>query len=327
MALGADKPLSIWAVSDGRSGIEAQVVGLAQAVAKIVPAQLETKRIAWKGPAGRLPWQLNLFPRQALSPDSGIVAPWPDLWIAAGRASLPLSMRMRRWSKARTYVVQVQDPRAPHEFFDLIAPPRHDRAQGPNVFDIIGSPHRATPERLAADYAKFESRLGALPHPRVAVLIGGRSRAFDLTPERAAAMAREIEQGLDEAGGSLMLSFSRRTPPDAKAILSDRLSHLPGMIYDGEGENPYFAFLAAADFVLVTEDSTNMAVEAASTGAPVFILKMDGESPKFRRLHEQLERHGAARPFGGSFHGWTYEPLRETERLAAEVVRRMAARV
>jgi len=39
-----------------------------------------------------------------------------------------------------------------------------------------------------------------------------------------------------------------------------------------------------------------------------------------------LEARGAARPFGGAFHGWTYEPLRETDRLASEVLSRMAAR-
>ena len=101
---------------------------------------------------------------------------------------------------------------------------------------------------------------------------------------------------------------------------------MPGVIWDGDGANPYFAFLAAADYILVTEDSANMAAEAASTGTPVFILKMDGQSLKFRAFHQDLESRGAARPFGGAFHGFTYEPLRETERLAAEVLRRMEAR-
>ena len=40
-------------------------------------------------------------------------------------------------------------------------------------------------------------------------------------------------------------------------------------IWDGTGANPYFAFLHHADHVLVTEDSANMAAEAASTAKPV----------------------------------------------------------
>ena len=39
-------------------------------------------------------------------------------------------------------------------------------------------------------------------------------------------------------------------------------------------------------------------------------------------LHQKAPRLGAARPFGGAFHRWKYTPLAETERAAAEVLRR-----
>ncbi|MDB5470103.1 MAG: hypothetical protein JWR84_1663, partial [Caulobacter sp.] len=235
-------------------------------------------------------------------------------------------IRVKAWSKGKTYVVQTQDPRVPTTMFDLVAPPKHDRLTGDNVFPITGAPHRVTPDRLEAEYPKFAELLDPLPRPRVAVLIGGKSRGFDLSPERAAAIANELQYALEQEGGSLMLTFSRRTPEAAKALLTARLRALPGVIWNGEGDNPYFAFLGAADYILVTEDSANMATEAASTGKPVFIVKMDGQSLKFRLLHEELEAKGAARPWGGAFHGWTYEPLRETDRLAGEILQRMDAR-
>lgn len=326
MTTPAETPLQVWVVSDGRTGIENQGLGLAEALAALRPIALSVKRIGWRRGLDALPWWLNPAPLRGLAPGSDIAPPWPDIWIAAGRATLPLSLRMRRWSRGATFVVQLQDPRVPASAFDLVIPPKHDRLQGDNVLPIVGAPHRVTPERLAADYARFQDQLESLPHPRVAVLIGGKSKAFGLSPERAAAMAHEIELPIAQEGGSVMVSFSRRTPEDAKALMSARLRHLPGMIWDGEGENPYFAFLAAADYVLVTEESTNMTTEAASTGKPVFILKMEGESLKFRLYHEELERIGAARPFGGAFHSWTYEPLTETSRAAAEVLRRHDAR-
>ena len=88
--------------------------------------------------------------------------------------------------------------------------------------------------------------------------------------------------------------------------MTARLAHLPGLIWDGEGPNPYFAFLKFADHILVTEDSANMAAEAASTGAPVHILPMIPLKPadKFSRLHADLRERGAARPFELS----TYRP-------------------
>ncbi len=324
--LPAREPIVIWAISDGRAGIEAQAVGLAEAVARQVPATIVVKRVGWSGRTGRLPWWANWLPRRWLTPESQIQPPWPDLWIAAGRATLPLSIRARRWSAGKTYVVQIQDPRVPAHMFDLVIPPKHDRLSGDNVLPITGSPHRVTAARLQSEYEAFKDRIDALPRPRVAVLLGGKSRAFDLSAVRAAEMAHQIQLPLEQEGGSLLMTFSRRTPEPAKALLTARLRHLPGIIWDGTGPNPYFAFLAAADYILVTEDSTNMATEAASTGKPVFILKMDGTSLKFRLFHQELEGMGAARPYGGAFHGWTYAPVDETGRAAAEVVARMDGR-
>ena len=133
---------------------------------------------------------------------------------------------------------------------------------------------------------------------------------------------------VEAAGGSLLLTFSRRTPETAKAVMTERLSALPGWIWDGSGDNPLFAMLDAADHVLVTEDSANMATEAAATGKPVHVLPMIALKPpgKFARLHADLEAHGAARPFDGTLEPWTYAPLNETERAAAAVLEAMAAR-
>jgi mitochondrial fission protein ELM1 len=322
----AAEPLLIWAVSDGRAGIEAQAVGLAEAVVRAVggKARLVIKRVGWKGRTGRLPWWLNLLPRRWVTAESDFAPPWPDILIAAGRATLPLSIRARRWSGGKTFVTQIQDPRVPARLFDLVIPPNHDRLKGDNVLSIIGSPHRVTAERLAAEYARFAERIDPLPHPRVAVLIGGKSKAFDLPPERAATIANAIQAPLEEDGGSLLMTFSRRTPEPARDLLTARLRQLPGVIWDGEGDNPYFAFLAGADYILVTEDSANMATEAASTGKPVFILKLDGQSLKFRLFHQELESLGATRPFTGDFHGWDYTPVNETDRAAAEILKRRA---
>jgi mitochondrial fission protein ELM1 len=315
-------PISIWAVSDGRAGIEGQTTGLAEAVARLRPAEVSVKRVDWRGGVGRLPWRMHVLPSLTLAPGSGLAPPWPDLWIAAGRATLALSVGVRRWSRGRTFVVQVQDPRIDPARFDLVIPPRHDGLTGPNVVPITGSPHGITPEKLAEARARFADRLGALAGPRVAVLIGGNSKAYELTSDRASVLAREIAQAVTETGGSLMLTFSRRTPMAARTLMTARLRDLPGMIWDESGENPYFAFLAYADHILVTEDSTNMATQAAATGKPVHLLTLDGGGAKFRRLHDELEGLGVARPFSGWLEDWTYPPLAETERAAAEALHR-----
>ena len=197
---------------------------------------------------------------------------------------------------------------------------------GPNVVSITGTPHRVTLERLQSAREPFRAGLEALRRPHVAVLVGGRSKAFDLSPERARRLGGEIGAAVRASGGSLLLTFSRRTPASAEAILREALTGLPGMVWDGNGDNPYFAFLASADHILATEDSANMITEAAATGRPVHLLKMDGAQARKQRFHAELARLGIARPFDGRLESWSYAPLRETERLAAEILRRMDAR-
>lgn len=329
MEIGSDQtPLSIWVVSDGRTGMENQALGLAEAVQRLFPSRIAVKRVRWRMDFDKLPsalkasWMLDLS-SDPTEPAAGEA--WPDLWIATGRATLPLSARVRGRSGGKTFVVQTQDPRWRAAAYDLIVAPAHDGLTGPNVLSVTGSPHRVTAERLAEEAAAFADRLEPLPRPRVAVLIGGRSKAFDLTEAHAAELADRIAGAVEAAGGSLMLTFSRRTPEGAKAAMAARLAHLPGMIWDGEGANPYFAFLRFADHILVTEDSANMAAEAASTGKPVHVLPMVAlkAGDKFARLHADLRERSAARPFDGTLEGWTYEPLAETERAAAEVLKRM----
>ena len=192
-------PLILWAMSDGRAGIEAQARGLAEAVARRRDCEIVVKRIGWKGDLGRLPWWLTLFPRRWLTPESDVSEPWPDILIAAGRATLPLAIRMKKWSGGKTFVVQIQDPRVPPAFFDLVIPPNHDRLKGDNIVSIIGAPHRVTAEKLVGEYARFAPLIDPLPRPRAAVLIGGKSKAFDLTPERAAKIANDIQHFVADA--------------------------------------------------------------------------------------------------------------------------------
>jgi hypothetical protein len=213
----------------------------------------------------------------------------------------------------------------------MVIPPEHDRLTGENVLPIVGAPSQVTRELIAHDAEQFYPRVAALPRPLAALLIGGPNRAFDMTP-RAVMRIAKIARKLVRAGGGVMATSSRRTPEGVMATLGQALERFPHFIWDGSPvnglANPYFGMLGLADLILVTEDSVNMAVEAAITGKPVHILPLDRKlaaSPaKFQSFHETLAARGAARRYEGRFDFWSYQPLDETSRAGDAVARRLA---
>jgi uncharacterized protein len=322
-------PLTIWAVSDGRAGIHNQVLGLAEAIGNIVPSQIMVRHIQYRPIFDRLPTALKLWPDAMLKPDSDPLYPekgynWPNIYIAAGRATLPHSLRMKQRSDKQSFVVQLQNPKQYLNAFDMVIAPEHDQISNSNVLSILGSTHRVNPRRLNEDYEIWRERIEAFKGPYIAVLIGGKSKAYDIGFDRARTLASQIRTVVTDHKATLLLSVSRRTPPSAKAVLFDSLHDLGGMRFDGKGDNPYLAFLKAADYVLVTEDSVNMAAEVASTGKPLYILPLDktGTVNKFKHFHQDLYLAGASRPFEGSLERFTYKPLQETEYAAKKVVER-----
>ncbi len=301
-----------WVVTDGRAGMLNQARGLADAIGLAV----ETKTVHPRPPWTLLPVTMWPAPFAALGPDSDrFEPPWPKVAIGCGWRSIPYILAIKRASAGRTFTIQLQHPRIDPKHFDLVVPPEHDDLRGTNVVSIIGSPNGVTRTKLEGAAAKWTARLSKLPNPRVAVLIGGASKSHRFADEDARRLAAQLKD-LAAQGCSVMATTSRRTGETQARIIRDALAGTNACCWNGEGENPYFGLLAFADAILVTSDSTNMAVEAGATGKPVYIVDIPGGDAKFDRLHTSLRERGIARSFAGKIEHWTYEPLNETERVA-----------
>ncbi len=313
---------SCWILSEGHAGVENQCLGLAEAVG-VAPT---VKRVRPRAPWTYLPARLWPAPLMSLPAAERLAPPWPDLVITCGRRSVPLSVAVRRASGGATFTVHIQDPTVDPRNFDLVVAPRHDRLTGDNVVVTRGAVHRVTPARLAAAARDFAPRLSHLPRPLVAVLVGGTNRRYRVTPEIMAGLARRLAVMARLYGAGLAVTPSRRTGRENEAALRRGLDGVPAAIWDGDGGNPYFAYLALADAIVVTCDSVSMVSEALSTGKPVYVADLPGGSPRFRRFHEGLRRDGLVRPFTGRLEPWTYTPLDDTARAAGELRRRLEAR-
>jgi mitochondrial fission protein ELM1 len=312
----------VWALHDGRIGIENQVLGLAEALRLPFLARRFEPRFPWSWLPPAL-WPPLADAATAAS--DRLAAPWPDLLISCGRLCAAAAIAAKRASGGRIFIAQIQDPRLGRRHFDLMVVPRHDPARGANVFVTRGAVHRVTAERLAAAGRRFAPLLAHLPRPLVAVLIGGRNRVYRFDLERLAAIADQLAALARREGVGLLVTPSRRTGAEGERLLREKLAGAPAFIWDGSGDNPYLGFLELADWILVTEDSVSMATEAASTGKPVYILPLAGGSRKFRAFHRMMREAGATRPFAGALERWHYDPANDTAAAAAEIRRRLAA--
>ena len=314
---------TVWVVHDGKIGMANQVIGLAEAVG----FPFAEKRLAIRAPWRHLAPQLWLQPLAALGPEGDrLLPPWPDLLIGCGRLAVAPALAAKRASGNRVFWVQVQDPRFGRRDIDLMVVPEHDPARGDNVFRTLGAVHRVTAPLLVEGARRFAPLLAALPRPLVAVLIGGDNRVYRLTEARFAAFADQLA-ALARQGFGLAITPSRRTGAAAEQLLRERLAGLPAIIWDGNGDNPYFGLLGLADAVLVTADSVSMVSEAAATGKPVHIVDLDGGSAKFARFHAAMQAAGITRPFSGAIESWRYAPPDDTARAGAEIRRRLATRL
>ncbi|MEF3082266.1 mitochondrial fission ELM1 family protein [Luteimonas sp. SMYT11W] len=310
----------IWALSDGRAGNARQAEALAAALSPQAEALHLDPHAPWRWAAPRLlPFAAHAFG----SDYAARLRAAPDIAIGCGRQAA-LATRLAGQRGART--VQILDPRIDPRHWDLVVVPEHDALRGDNVLVARGSLHPVDDAWLAAARDAHPA-IGALPGPRIAVLLGGDSRhgRFDVAAFHA--LADRLDAIVARGGGSLLLTGSRRTSPAVRAALRARYAGRAGCVWadDGDGANPYAGLLGWAERIVCSSDSVNMLSEACATRAPVFVFAPGPLDGPPQRFVDGLIADGRARPFGDALPAFDVTPLRETARIAAEVRARLFA--
>ena len=330
---------SIWAVSDGRAGNAAQVRAIISALAETqrwlqighiygLGHRSDPVTLSPRAPWTWLPGANWPAPRLALpkAQRNQMKAPWPSLWLAAGRRSAPYTASVRGWSGGQTFTVQILDPKTDPEKFDLVVVPEHDSLEGPNVIRTTGSPTHFSEEAIEEAGQAFAD-LADENGKSAIVVLGGNSKAHTFTRARADELMNEFET-LARKGWRLRITCSRRTPVGIVAEMRGFADRIGARFWANEqdGPNPYLAWLIYSNAAIVTEDSANMLSDAAWHGLPVHIARLKGSAPKFDRLHASLIERGCARWFEGTLELWDYEPLREAARVADQIIEKLLER-
>lgn len=315
--------LCCWIASDGTAGMEIQCLGLADALGlSPIVHRIEPRSILRLAPS--LAQWPGIAPAAKATPP--LTAPWPDLLITCGRRHAGASIAVRRMSAGQTFTVHLQDPRITPWLFDVLVVPEHDPTQGENVIVHTGSLNRLNAEILRTEAEQVAGHLTSMPRPLVAVLVGGGNKGRPVPEAAVRDLATNLRALAADYDCGLMVTMSRRTDPAHAEILREALAQVPAWIWDGQGFNPYFGFLAAADAIIVTSDSVNMVSEACSTGKPVHLVDLVQPVGRLARFLDGLARKGMTRAFDGTLKQWDYQPLSETKRVAGMVRERLRVR-
>ncbi len=316
------KKPTCWVIFDaGKVGTGNQCIGLAEALG-LEPKVFEI--------TARFPWKY-LIPQMWFNSIKGIVdqngqflqPPWPDVIIAAGRASAAPVAAIRKLSGGKTKAIQLQSPMMSSKHFDIVVAPQHDLYYGANVLQTKGALHRVTRERLANEAERVKDTLVDLPRPLVTVLIGGTNRRYSLTPAVVQDLKKKLKHWVDTYGVGIAILPSRRTELENRDELVEAFKDMPAVIWDSKSENPYFGYLGLADFIVVTSDSVSMASEACFTGKPVYIYHLPGGAAISARFHKLFEKEGYTRPMGKSLESWEYPVLDQFSEVVTEVKKRL----
>ncbi len=305
---------SCWILSDGKAGDEAQCLGVSERLG----LRADIRRIAPRRAFALLAPFGPIDPRDRASrAGSPLGGPLPDIVIASGRRTVPYLRRAKKLGGSALLAVYLKDPRTGAGTADLIWVPAHDRLRGANVVVTLTSPHRISPERLAAARAE-PPPWGVDDRTTIGVLLGGDSQHHRFTSGDIADLVHKLT-ACALTGAHLVVTPSRRTPPSLAQAVAELCTRTDGFYWDGAGANPYLAILAHADHLIVTADSVNMLGEAAATGTPIHLFAPSGGHTKISSLIQGLFDHGAVRPLGDPLESWAYPPLDATDEIAARV--------
>nr|WP_290544362.1 ELM1/GtrOC1 family putative glycosyltransferase [Aestuariivirga sp.] len=249
-----------------------------RAIAGALGWPAESKRLFYRRHEGLL--RLMSLPTLAgveLAASSPLAAPWPDLVICSGRGAEAVAFWLKK-QNPQLRIVFVGTPWSALSRFDLvITTPQYRLAGAPNVLHNLLPVHDVTRERLAAEAARWAPRLGHLPQPFTAVLVGGASGPYRFTADSARRLGREASALARGEGGSLLVTTSARTGAAAAGALQAAID-VPFFLHrwqpDAAG-NPFHAMLGLASRIVVTADSISMMAEAVSTAKPVLLFDIE----------------------------------------------------
>ena len=293
----------MWVLTDDHPGNTTQSVGLAKALGW--PYEPKALRFTLLVHLHDLLFGMFGATRLGLQRTHSAVLtpPWPDLVITTGWRTAHIARWIKKQSHDHTRLVQM-GRKGTHvaQLYDLAISCRYFRLPPDSRrIETLVPLTEVSSEQLRQAAERWKSLFADTPHPRIALLVGGKSYACRFDEETAYRLGVEVRSFAEGLAGTVFASTSRRTGRQAAVALKKGLgdSFYLHEWQPEQSENPYFAYLALADILIVTGESESMLAEAAATGKPVYIYPLPKRQlDRWTRVKEWIVARGEKQRFG-----------------------------
>lgn len=299
--------MNILILSDEKPGHLNQSLGLAEAILRRTPTEIDTLTVKSRSILATLK-SPPVLPNDHRT---------PDLLIGAGhRVHASLLYLSKRWSVPSVVLMM---PTLPTRWFDLCLIPRHDfkvhtAKRADNTITTRGALNRSLPP-------SGEARAGGL------ILLGGPSKNNGWDCQRLISAIGEITASQND--WRWVATDSRRTPVGELSQIAEACPLVEVFPNQSTGMDWLPKQLAKAAEIWVTEDSVSMIYEALSSGAKVGLLPLPAKASSSRvsRGLTELLSEGSLIRFDEWQGSRTLAPppkiFREADRCAGLVLERL----
>lgn len=289
-----------WVLDDGRAGHLNQSLGVADALGIKNPTILALEKSKWFKLL-KIFWPARAFHLPKQAEDAQKHGAQPEVVISTGWQNSIQSRRLKRLFPD-IFNIQMMNPSGNVGQYDVVAMPLHNSIQSDfssqdNVITTIGAPNRINEISLKQEAARWKSRLQDCPKPRLVVLLGGPITAFKFGKAEVSEMLKPAIALAQAKNYALLVTTSRRTPKEVtqtarRLIQTSKVKHYFWTGDDPlERDNPFLAFLANCEAIVVSADSISMISESCSANKPVYVWGMDAmPRKKFRTFYDILKK-------------------------------------
>ena len=247
------------------------------------------------GMARCLQWTLTPASWEALS------TRYADLVMSCGASLTPVNILWSRQQRAKSIVLLNPAP-FPLSRFDLVIAPRHDRLPSrSNVVKVTGAvATRLDAQQLSEASERLHhhprfSSLAASRGPRVALFLGGDTQVYHLSESFVDGLIQGILGVVQEHGGEILVTSSRRTSAAVEHVLIERLAREPRcrllLLASRDALNGTLeGMLGDCHVAVVTGESISMVSEACASGRPVIVVQPPSWNgrPKHQTKHHRF---------------------------------------